>query len=200
MIINGLEKIIQLKLVYFGPALSGKTTSLKCLFKHFGRVKEVSSIENSVNRTLFFDYGTMFFQNNKWYLKIHIYSTTGQDFYKVTRPITLKALDGLIFVIDSQVSAFKRNMDSWKELARYLDDQLYTIPKILAFNKQDKKTKFSYIKFLEQIGYKDLQNVEYFFTIALNGEGILISFETLLSMIFKDFYSFEHKRPVCANS
>ncbi len=94
MIIDALEKTIQIKIVYYGPALSGKTTSLLALFNHFGKQKDVKSIESTVQRTLFFDYGTISFQNEKWKLKLHIYSTTGQDFYVVTRPITLQAIDG----------------------------------------------------------------------------------------------------------
>ena len=81
MIIDFLVKTIQLKVVYYGTAMSGKTTSIKSLFDHFGKKEEISSIESTVRRTLFFDYGTITFQNQEWKLKIHIYTTTGQDFY-----------------------------------------------------------------------------------------------------------------------
>ena len=101
MIIDHCDKKISIKIVYFGPALSGKTTSIKALFSLFGKGEDIYSIESTVNRTLFFDYGTVTFQNKEWSLKIHIYTTTGQDFYFVTRPITLRAVDGIIFVIDS---------------------------------------------------------------------------------------------------
>ena len=88
MIIDSGSKTVNIKIVYYGPALSGKTTSLKALFNHFGKLDEVISIDNSVNRTLFFDYGTIIFQNQHWN-----YSTTGQDFYIITRPTTLKGID-----------------------------------------------------------------------------------------------------------
>ncbi len=188
MIIDSLDKIIQLKIVYFGPALSGKTTSLKSLFNHFGKKDKVKSIESTVNRTLFFDYGTISFQNEKWKLKLHIYSTTGQDFYIVTRPITLKAVDGIIFVADSQISAYERNLISWNELDTYFDNALKILPKIIAFNKQDLPDKFSHATFLETIDYNKYDNVDIGFTIALNGEGILSSFENILRLIFKDLY------------
>jgi signal recognition particle receptor subunit beta len=200
MIIDGFEKIIHIKIVYFGPALSGKTTSLNALFNHFGKKKEVCSIESSTRRTLFFDYGNIMFQNKKWKLKIHLYSTTGQDFYKMTRPITMKALDGIIFVVDSQASAFSRNLISWKELKILLDEKLNSMPKIIAFNKQDVINKFDYRKFLEKISYESLEHKEHFFTIALNGESILICFETILSMIFKDIYSVQSFKPLYAKA
>jgi len=102
MIINHCDKSISIKIVYFGPAFSGKTTSIKALFSEFGKGEALQSIESTVERTLFFDYGTVSFQNEDWKLKIHIYTTTGQDFYLITRPITLRAVDGVIFVVDSQ--------------------------------------------------------------------------------------------------
>ena len=48
MIIDHCDKTISIKVVYFGPALSGKTTSIKSLFSHFGKKDELSSIENTV--------------------------------------------------------------------------------------------------------------------------------------------------------
>jgi len=137
MIIDQLTQSIQLKVCYFGPALSGKTSSIKALFNHFGKKDRVLSIDSSIRRTLFFDYGTISFQNQQWNLKIHIYSTTGQDFYIITRPVTLQAIDGIIFVADSQQEVYYRNLTSWNELCNYFEDVIITLPKVIAFNKQD---------------------------------------------------------------
>ena len=186
MIINALEKTVNIKIVYYGPALSGKTTSLKSLFNHFGKIHEVKSIENSINRTLFFDYGSLIFQNEQWELKIHVYSTTGQDFYIVTRPTTLKAVDGIIFVLDSQKSAYKRNILSWNELKAYYLGSIESMPLMLCFNKQDLPDKFNSMIFLNEININNYENSDVSYTIALNGEGIIESFETILKLIFKD--------------
>jgi len=191
MIINALEKTVNIKLVYYGPALSGKTTSLKALFKHFGKLKDVISIENTVNRTLFFDYGTITFQNEQWKLKIHVYSTTGQDFYIVTRPTTLRAIDGVIFVADSQKRAFDRNLTSWNELSSYFEDIIKKLPIIICFNKQDLPDKFNSMNFMAVIGVKKYDNMDISYTIALNGEGILSSFENALRLIFQDLTNSE---------
>ncbi len=188
MIIDWLEKYIQIKIVYYGPALSGKTTSIKSLFKHFGMENKLESIESSVRRTLFFDYGSISFQNELWLLKIHIYSTTGQDFYIVTRPITLRAIDGIIFVADSQKKAFNRTLTSWNELCSFYEDKFEDIPKIIAFNKQDVQGKYNPKVFLDQINYYKYKNINIKNTIALNGEGILDSFEEILSLVFKQLY------------
>ena len=188
MIIDHLSQTIQLKICYFGPALSGKTTTLKSLFKHFGKEDRVLSIESSIRRTLFFDYGTINFQNKQWLLKLHIYSTTGQDFYIVTRPITLRAIDGIIFVADSQNSAYYRNLTSWNELCNYFEGGFEKIPKILAFNKQDLDDKFNPSEFLENINSFKYKNLKTKNTAALYGEGVLQSFEELLELVLKKIY------------
>ncbi len=187
MIIDHLDRVLALKVVYYGPALSGKTTSLKALFNHFGKKDKVFSIESTRKRTLFFDYGTVLFQNELWKIKVHIYSTTGQDFYLVTRPITLRAVDGIIFVADSQKIVFERNLISWNELEKYFQDSLLSLPKIIAFNKQDLPEKFNPEDFLDEIGYKNYENIDTEYTIAINAKGILASFENILRLIFKEY-------------
>lgn len=197
MIIDHCDKTISIKVVYFGPAFSGKTTSIKSLFSHFGKKDELSSIENTVNRTLFFDYGTISFQNEEWILKVHIYTTTGQDFYLVTRPITLKAVDGIIFVIDSQQDVYDRNLISWNELNSYFRESLKDLPIIIAFNKQDLPNKFNSIQFLNEIRYDKFRNVKSRVTIALSGEGILGCFEDILKLILQKYY--DHKFVLALN-
>jgi len=188
MIIDHLSQTIQLKICYFGPALSGKTTTMKSLFKHFGKEDRVLSIDSSIRRTLFFDYGTISFENKQWLLKLHLYSTTGQDFYIITRPITLQAIDGIIFVADSQNSTYYRNLTSWNELCNYFEEDFQNIPKILAFNKQDLEDKFNTSEFLENINSFKYGNLKTKKTVALTGEGVVESFEELLELILKKIY------------
>ncbi len=188
MIIDHLNQTIQLKICYFGPALSGKTTSLKSLFKHFGKEDSVLSIESSIRRTLFFDYGTITFENKQWRLKIHLYSTTGQDFYIITRPVTLQGIDGIVFVADSRQSAYYRNLTSWNELCNYFQEYFIKLPKILAFNKQDLPEKFISTDFLENINSFKYKNFRAKKTVATHGYGIVESFEELIELILKNMY------------
>ncbi len=188
MIIDHLNQTIQLKICYFGPALSGKTTTLKSLFKHFGKEDSVLSIESTIRRTLFFDYGTISFENKQWRLKIHIYSTTGQDFYIITRPATLQGIDGIIFVADSQQSAYYRNLTSWNELCNYFGDHFIKLPKVLCFNKQDLYEKFNSTDFLENINSFKFKNFKTKKTVALHSHGVLESFEELIELMLKKIY------------
>jgi len=191
MIIDHVDKTISIKIVYFGPAFSGKTTSIKALFSHLGKGEDLYSIESTVNRTLFFDYGTVTFQNEEWRLKIHIYTTTGQDFYIITRPITLRAVDGIIFVLDSHKEVYHRNLASWKELYKYFQESIEDLPIILAFNKQDLLDKFNPTDFLREIEYHKYKNVDSRYTVAINGNGILECFEDILRLVLGKYY--KHK-------
>jgi len=185
LIIDHSNKILNLKVVYYGPALSGKTTAVLALFSHFGKKEAVKSIENTVLRTLFFDYGTLSFQNSEWVTKIHVYATTGQDYYAITRPITLEAVDGIIVVLDSQKEVYERNLSSWNELLYlYGENALDELPIIIAFNKQDLTGKLKVEPFLEEINAFYFDTLSIKFWIAINGEGILGSFEELLKMIW----------------
>ncbi|MHA2197604.1 MAG: GTP-binding protein [Promethearchaeota archaeon] len=188
MITDHCDKTISIKIVYFGPALSGKTTSIKALFSLFGREEEIHSIESTVDRTLFFDYGTVTFKNQEWRLKIHIYTTTGQDFYLITRLTTLRAVDGVIFVLDSQEKDYERNLISWNELISYFSGSMEDTPVILAFNKQDLPKKFNPEVFLREIKANKKKNINSRYTSALLGEGVLECFEDALQLILKRYY------------
>jgi signal recognition particle receptor subunit beta len=185
LIVDHNNKTLNLKVVYYGPALSGKTTAILALFSHFGRKETVESIENTVLRTLFFDYGTLTFHNTDWIMKIHVYATSGQDYYAITRPITLEGVDGIMVVLDSQEDVYERNLASWNELLYlYGKNALDNLPIILAFNKQDLTDKLKVEPFLEEIKAFHFDSMDIKFWIALNGEGILRSFEELLKMIW----------------
>lgn len=190
MIIDHVDKTLSIKIVYFGPALSGKTTSIKALFSLFGKEEELCSVESTVNRTLFFDYGTVTFQNQDWRIKIHIYTTTGQDFYMITRLTTLRAVDGIIFILDSHRDVYSRNLISWKELMSYFNEFFEQIPILLVFNKQDlePEIKLNPRELLKEIGYPKYKNVDTRYTSAINGEGVLECFEEILQLILKKHF------------
>jgi len=188
MIVNVVEATIHTKIVYVGPAMSGKTTTLKVLSEYYREkvVNDFLSIENTSGRTLYFDYLLMFFKNRRYSLKTHIYSTTGQDFYAITRPDTIRNLDGIVFVADSSKEALLRNITSWKELEIYLGQNLITIPKVLVFNKQDLEVKFDKNLFISAIKIFKYCNLEIMDSIAIEKEGVVPAFRKILKLILEN--------------
>ena len=183
MIVNYKTNTIQVKLVYYGPAMSGKTTTLRHLFKKLNKEGELTSIETTTGRTLFFDFGTLAFKGSDWNIKILLYSATGQDFYASTRPATLQGADGIIFVVDSNPELLDENLQSWNELKRFFQD-FYDLPMVVCLNKQDLEEKISEEIIREKLELEMFQKMHLFKTIATEGEGVIPSFKKMLNYIF----------------
>ena len=186
MIYDYENKTLQVKIVYYGPAMSGKTTSIKFLFSYFNKINNLESIDSTVGRTLFFDFGILQFYGADWGLKFLIYSATGQDFYASTRPATLNGVDGIIFVVDSRIECMHHNLRSWNELKVLFGPEFYNIPIVIALNKYDiyKNLKIQSEEFKEKIDFQSFKQISIKKTKAINGEGILDSFNGLVEFIF----------------
>ena len=184
MIINQFERTIQIKIVYYGSAMSGKTTSLKYLMGYYGKADELQSIETSTGRTLVFDHGSLLFPGENWNLKISLLSATGQDFYMSTRPSTLKMVDGLIFVIDSQEKYLEDNLKSWNELFLFFGENIKKLPIILCLNKQDLPELIKIDNMVGFLNISKLNKFEIIKTIAVKGEGVINSFNNIIKLIF----------------
>ncbi|MFX1355328.1 MAG: ATP/GTP-binding protein [Promethearchaeota archaeon] len=188
MIFDYESKVLQIKIVYYGPAMSGKTTSIKYLFSYFKKESDLESIESSVGRTLFFDFGVLNFQGSNWGLKFLIYSATGQDFYASTRPATLNGVDGIIFVVDSRFSYLKHNLRSWNELKSLFGEEIYNIPIVISLNKYDLEgiNKLKEVDFLNLIDFNLFKYLSIEKTTAINGTGLLDSFKTVVNFILPE--------------
>lgn len=176
MIIDYSNRTVGLKIVFFGPAMSGKTTAIRWLFTSLDYADKLTSIENTVGRTMFCDFGTIPFPlNENWTVNAHVWSATGQDFYKSTREVVLVGADGVIFMADSQGTLLDENLASWNELMSMITEEERPLPVVLCLNKQDLLGAVHE----EQIrGHLMLPaSVPVFRSIARNGHNILEAFQ-----------------------
>ncbi|MFX1562202.1 MAG: ATP/GTP-binding protein [Promethearchaeota archaeon] len=182
MLIDWSTKIIQSKVVYYGPAMSGKTTSIKTLFQKLGQGEKIESIETTSGRTLFFDFGAINLERGDWTLQVYIWSATGQDYYAETRSTVLSGTDGIIFVADIQPHLLDDNIRSWRELNEMFRDQLHqTIPVVITMNKYDLPNAITQEKLVQALALKN--GVQIFTTIATQGRNITESFAAILKSI-----------------
>jgi signal recognition particle receptor subunit beta len=138
MIIDYGNRTVGLKIVFFGPAMSGKTTAIRWLFSTLDYADKLTSIENTVGRTMFCDFGTIPFPlSESWTINAHIWSATGQDFYRSTREVVLVGADGVIFVADSQGNLLDEDLASWNELMSMILEEERPLPVVICLNKQD---------------------------------------------------------------
>ncbi len=171
------------KLVYWGGAMSGKTTSVKFLFHSFNSDKLLHSIETSTGRTLFFDYGELILNRGQWEFHVNVWTATGQDFYCETRPTVLAGVDGIIFVADSNPELLQDNLKSWIELTSILGAKIKSIPIIFCLNKRDLNNKLTCEEFQKALGIKGKFNVVE--TIATHGENVLKTFQLMIKSILE---------------
>jgi signal recognition particle receptor subunit beta len=143
MFINWQARELNIKIVYYGPALSGKTTNLEQI--HAGvnpqRRSELVSLKTHEDRTLFFDFMQLELGNIGGLTpKIHLYTVPGQAYYESSRRLVLRGVDGVVFVADSSEDRMKGNIHSWQKMGEHLESlgfPLGSIPVVLQCNKQD---------------------------------------------------------------
>ncbi|TET09486.1 MAG: hypothetical protein E3J86_08190 [Candidatus Thorarchaeota archaeon] len=178
MIIDYGNRTVGLKIVFFGPAMSGKTTSIRWLFSTLDYAEKLTSIENTVGRTMFCDFGTIPFSlSNRWTINAHVWSATGQDFYRSTREVVLVGADGVIFVADSQEHLQDENLASWNELMSMIEGEERPLPLIVCLNKQDLPEALREDQLRTHL--KIPSSVPVFMSIAREGHNIVEAFQYL---------------------
>ena len=105
MFINWAQKEINLKIVYYGPGLSGKTTNLEHIYNRIDpSVRgDLIALKTKEERTLYFDFLQLEIGKIKEMRpKFNLYTIPGQIYYAQSRRIILRGVDGVVFVADSQ--------------------------------------------------------------------------------------------------
>lgn len=167
------------KIVYYGPALGGKTTNLEYIHRLApARAKgELHSIASAGERTLFFDYLPLDLGAAAGFtIRYQLYTVPGQATYERTRQAVLSGADGVVFVADSRAEQLAENTQSLAELGRHLARQgkaLETMPLVLQYNQRDQPTALSAAELDQHLNAMAAATVE---AVAIRGDGV---FETL---------------------
>ncbi len=178
MIVDYGTRTIGLKIVFFGPAMSGKTTSIRWLFTVLDVYDRLTAIENTVGRTMFCDFGTIPIPiAGGWTVNAHVWTATGQDFYRSTREVVMVGTDGIVFVADSQESLMPENVASWQELMSLLENEQRSLPIVVLLNKQDMHNAVGEGTLRKELNIPD--SVPVFPTIAKEGRNIMESFRLI---------------------
>jgi len=187
-IIDYDKKEVNAKIVYYGPALSGKTSNIHYIYsklvpEHRG---ELMTLSTKSHRTLFFDFlpvelGEVKGLNTRFYL----YTVPGQIFYNNIRKQVLRDVDGIVFVADSQTKMKNDNIQSFQNLEENLAEQgrsLKDIPHVLQYNKRDMPDILSAEDLHRQL---NKYNAPHFEATALNGNNVLKTLTTISKMVLK---------------
>jgi len=185
--INVQERELTVKVVYYGPALSGKTTNLQQLHRLIRpdvRGKMVT-LDTADDRTLYFDFLPIQFGTQSGFaVKIKLFTVPGQVMHKSTRKVVLSGADAVAFVADSQRASASANAYSWRDMEANLRSNgidFERIPKVVQFNKRDLPD----VKPLQEIK-QSWGDVPTFPAVAIRGEGVIETFRELLCLIYRD--------------
>jgi signal recognition particle receptor subunit beta len=193
-IINQATKELQVKIVYYGPAMGGKTTNLVQVHDHVqttsGNKGKLVSLATSSDRTLFFDFLPIEAMTIRGFkTKFQLYTVPGQVIYNTTRQLVLRGVDGIVFVADSQFEKMQENVESFQNLIENLQSQklnLAEIPYILQYNKRDlpNAAPVEYMDFL--LNNREVQ-VPSFAATAHKCEGVFEGLNMITRMLLQKF-------------
>ncbi len=191
------DGVIQIKIVYWGPGESGKTTS-------FHRIREIYcttkltdgySIQTTDGRTLWQDsvFLKIPFEIGKYKYTIiaQIVTCTGQERFLATREYVLNGADGIIFVADSDPEKLEENKRSYREMANFAKP--HSVQYLIQLNKRDIPNAISEDNFKKALNLPKEDKFEdgtfvVYNTTAIEGRNVALCFKHLISLIIFEFF------------
>jgi hypothetical protein len=180
---------ITLKIVYYGPARSGKTTNLKKLHEMLAPAVrgEMVALDTQDDRTLYFDFLPVeICARGDYRIKLKLFTVPGQVLHRGTRRVVLAGVDAVAFVADSQRSAAAGNAYSYRDLQANLRTNgidADRVPQVIQFNKRD----LDDIKSLEEVRKAwEGTGIPTIPAVATQGTGVIETLEALLARLYRD--------------
>lgn len=199
MQIDFAARELTIKLVYYGPALSGKTTNLQSL--HAAASSEsagrLMTLETKDDRTLFFDLLPLRFEGQgSVAVRVKVFTVPGQVIHAATRRLVLQGADGVAFIADSQESETDHNAESFVDLKKNLKTngiELSRMPLVIQFNKRDLPD----VRTDDELKELAAQgNEPVYMASAMKGDGVVETFMGLLNATWQRldrFHNVEQK-------
>ncbi|MBN1983737.1 MAG: hypothetical protein JW795_19540 [Chitinivibrionales bacterium] len=184
--INYAAREISIKVVYYGPGLSGKTTNLQIIHRKIPKESktEMISLATETDRTLFFDFLPLDLGKIRGFTtKFQLYTVPGQVYYNATRKLVLRGVDGIVFVADSAAEKLNENLESFKNMEENLAEYKYQrelIPIIIQYNKQDLPSALPAQYLNTQLNKFNLQWNE---AVASKGKGVFESLKLIGKLV-----------------
>jgi signal recognition particle receptor subunit beta len=185
---NPESREITIKVVYYGPALSGKTTNLQSLFQKIDPAVRgrLMTLDTKDDRTLFFDMMPVFFKTQSGVkVKLKLYTVPGQVMHESTRRIVLQGTDAVVFVADCRRSETEATLAYWNNMLQNLEANgldWRSMPIVVQLNKMDLP---------DARGEPDLGDLRSLIkppvipAVAIRSEGVIETLYALLQLTFR---------------
>jgi signal recognition particle receptor subunit beta len=192
-IINYAQRVINFKIVYYGPGLAGKTANLQYIHRclpedHRGKM---ISLATGDDRTLFFDFLPVSATGVRGFTtRFQLYTVPGQTHYNMTRKLVLRGVDGIVFVADSQWERLREDVESFRNLGDNLRDYGVTLaatPLVIQYNKRDLPGTAP-LEYLQYLLNRGARRAPAFEAVAVDGTGVFDTLNTVSRMVLvKEF-------------
>ena len=187
-IINYAAKVVNFKVVYYGPGMAGKTANLQYVHRCLpdSNKGKMISLATGDDRTLFFDFLPVSASEVRGFTtRFQLYTVPGQSHYNMTRKLVLRGVDGVVFVADSQWDRLRENVESLRNLDDNLREyglSLATVPYVLQYNKRD-LGHVAPLDYLEYLLNRATPRVPSFEAVAVEGGGVFATLNTVSRMV-----------------
>ncbi len=196
---NSAQRELVLKVVYYGPPLSGKAANHQALHRLLNPelCGRLTTLDTANDRTLFFDLLPLSMKTRTGYrIKIKLFTVPGQVIHAATRRLVLAGADGVVFVADSQLTEARNNNEFWRGMNRYMREHGLDperMPTVIQFNKRD----LPGIRSEEELLHMREKGPEPIVkAVAVRGEGVRETLYMLLKRLFDELnarYRFEER-------
>jgi signal recognition particle receptor subunit beta len=188
--VNPHTRELVFKLVFYGPGLGGKTTTLQYIHaatkpEHRGKMV---SLATPTDRTLYFDFLPIRVPRVRGMaVRLQLFTVPGQVYYAATRKLVLSGADGIVFVADSQVGRVEVNQESLDDLHSNLGEHnrsLEEVPHTFHWNKRDLQELLP----IEELDHRfNVHGVPSLGTVATKGEGVFEGLERITRLVLKAY-------------
>jgi signal recognition particle receptor subunit beta len=188
--LNPLTRELVFKIVFYGPGLGGKTTTLQAIHErtkpeHRGKLV---SLATPTERTLYFDFLPIRVPRiRNLNVRLQLFTVPGQVYFSATRKLVLTGADGIVFVADSQPARMDANQESIEDLSGNLAEHgrsLSQIPHTFHWNKRDIEDVVSEGELDRRFNLFAAPTTA---TVALRGVGVFEGLEKITRLVIEGY-------------
>ncbi len=186
MFINWKRRELALKIVYYGPPLSGKTSNLVYIHSRLDPATRgnLVTLKTQNDRTLYFDFMQLELGSIKGFKpKFNLYTIPGQPIYQASRRAVLQGADGVVYVADSGADRLRANLEAMRQMEAHLIELGQDpggLPLVLQYNKRDLPNAVPVALLRSSLARNGIPQFE---AVATRGDGVIDTLKAAISSV-----------------
>jgi signal recognition particle receptor subunit beta len=178
---------IHCKVLYLGAPGAGKTANLRSIYRRSSIRLTREPAEFIADNFAPYEFIPLSLgQLKDFHVKLHVYTMPEHGLYPTFNMVLLKGIDGLVFVVDSCLSALQENLDSWqhtKELLTQEGINFSALPRVIQYNKRDHEEAIALDVLKQELNPNGLADIE---AVATQHIGTLETIQKISGLILDE--------------